>query len=275
LDPAPALRTRQPRSGEHVLRSEDIENFLEMRGKEIALVLLGGVNFLTGQWLDMPRITAAAQRQGCTVGFDLAHAVGNVPLQLHDWNIDFAVWCTYKYLNSGPGAVAGCFVHERHGRNVDLPRLAGWWGNDPATRFRMQLEPDFVAQLGAAGWQVSNPPILALVPLRAALALYEEAGMDALRTKSIRLTAYLEYLLDRLPGGRWEQITPRDQEQRGCQLSLLVRQQPRELFQRLEREGIVVDYREPNVIRVAPVPLYNSYHEVWRFTRILEALGKP
>jgi kynureninase len=274
LDPVSALLTLRPRRGEHLLRNEDIENVLEIRGKEIALVLLGGINFLTGQWLDMPRITEAAHRQGCTVGFDLAHAVGNVPLQLQDWDIDFAVWCTYKYLNGGPGAVAGCFVHERHGRRVDLPRLAGWWGNDPATRFRMQLEPNFIAQSGAGGWQVSNPPILALVPLRAALGLYEEAGMAGLRTKSVRLTAYLEYLLDRMPGGTWELITPRAPEQRGCQLSLLVRERPRELFQLLQREGVVVDFREPNVIRAAPVPLYNSYQEVWRFARILQPFSR-
>jgi kynureninase len=217
----------------------------------------------------MERITRAAGRQGCVVGFDLAHAAGNVVLRLHDWQVDFAVWCSYKYLNSGPGAVAGCFVHERHGQNVHLPRLAGWWGNDPATRFQMHQQLEFVARPGADGWQVSNPPILAMAPLRASLALFDEATMPALRAKSELLTGYLEYLLDQIPAGRFEVITPRDPRQRGCALSILVRDRPRELLEALERQGVVCDFREPNVIRVAPVPLYNTFHEVWSFGRIL------
>jgi kynureninase len=269
LDPADALLTLRPRPGEHAIRTEDIEEVLAGRGKEVALVLLSGVNFFTGQWFDLKRVAAAGKRQGCVVGFDLAHAVGNVPLQLHDWQVDFAVWCTYKYLNSGPGALAGCFVHEEHGRRTDLPRLAGWWGNDPATRFRMQLQPEFVARPGADGWQVSNPPILALVPLRASLAIYDEVGLPRLRAKSECLTGYLQYLLDQLPGGRFEVITPRDPAQRGCQLSMLVRDNPRELFLVLGEEGVIGDFREPNVIRVAPVPLYNTFHEVWTFARTL------
>ncbi len=269
LDSAQALLTIRPAAGEHTLRLEAIETLLESRGEEIALVLLSGVNFLTGQYLDVPRITAAAKRQGCVVGFDLAHAVGNVILKLHDWQVDFAVWCTYKYLNGGPGAVAGCFVHQRHGQDTNLPRLAGWWGNDPATRFRMQLQPEFVPHPGADGWQVSNPPILALAPLRASFAIFDSAGMPALRAKSECLTAYLQYLLDQLPADPLDIITPRDPAQRGCQLSLLVRSRPRELLQSLEAEGIVADFREPNVIRVAPVPLYNTFHEVWTFARIL------
>jgi kynureninase len=269
LNPTEGLLTLKPRDGEYTLRTQDVEAFLESRGPEIAVVLLNGVNFFTGQWFDVKRITAAAHRQGCVAGWDLAHAAGNVVLHLHDWQVDFAVWCSYKYLNSGPGSVAGCFVHETHGRNLALPRLAGWWGNDPATRFQMHLQPRFVPQPGAAGWQVSNPPILALAPLKASLALFDEASMAALRAKSERLTGYLQYLLDRLPAGRFELITPRDPTQRGCQLSLLVHERPRELLRALESEGVVCDFREPNVIRVAPVPLYNTFQEVWRFAQVL------
>src|SRR5262249_55309528 len=239
-------------------------------GEEIALVLLAGVNFFTGQFFSLPRITAAAQKQGCVVGIDLAHAAGNVPLRLHEWNVDFAVWCSYKYLNSGPGSVAGAFVHERHAGNRDLPRLAGWWGNDPATRFRMQLEPDFIPVASADAWQVSNPPIFAMAPLRTSLAIFDEAGgMERLREKSERLTGYLQFLLDRAPSKLFSIITPRQPNERGCQLSILVHEHPKELFQKLEKAGVKSDFREPNVIRVAPTPLYNTFHEVWRFARIL------
>jgi kynureninase len=268
LDPADALLMLKPRPGEHLIRDEDIDAILEEQGEEIALVLLSGVNFFTGQAFDMARITAAAKRRGCVVGFDLAHAAGNVLLRLHDWQVDFAVWCNYKYLNSGPGAVGGCFVHEAHGRDLDLPRLAGWWGNDPATRFRMHLEPDFVPRVGADGWQISNPPILAMVPLRASLALFDEAGMPALRARSECLTGYLQYLLDQMPAGRFEVITPRDPARRGCQLSILAHDRPRQLQRALEGE-VVCDFREPNVIRVAPVPLYNTFQEVWQFAQVL------
>jgi kynureninase len=271
LDPAAALVTVRPGDGQHALRTEDVEEVLEQRGKEFALVLLNGVNFFTGVWLDLERLTATAHRQGCVAGYDLAHAAGNVVLRLHDWQVDFAVWCSYKYLNSGPGAVAGCFVHERHGHDIHLPRLAGWWGNDPATRFRMHLEPGFVPQPGAAGWQVSNPPILSLAPLRASLALFDAAGMEALRAKSDRLTGYLEYLLDQLSPGRVEVITPRDPARRGCQLSMVIHERPRELLAALGMAGVVCDFREPNVIRVAPVPLYNTFAEVWAFARVLAA----
>jgi kynureninase len=211
-----------------------------------------------------------AQKHGCAVGIDLAHAAGNVPLRLHDWNIDFAVWCSYKYLNSGPGAVAGAFVHERHATNPDLPRLAGWWGNDPATRFRMHLEPDFIPVPSADSWQVSNPPILAMAPLRASLAIFDEAGgMTRLREKSERLTGYLQFLLDCAPSKLFSVITPRAPNEHGCQLSVLVHEHPRELFQKLEKAGVKGDFREPDVIRVAPTPLYNTFHEVWRFAKIL------
>ncbi len=270
LDPAKELIALRPRKSEHVLRTEDVEEVLEERGAETAVVLLNAVNFFTGQYLELPRLAAAARRQGCVIGLDLAHAAGNVPLALHDWGVDFAVWCGYKYLNGGPGCAAGCFVHEKHGNEATLPRLAGWWGNDPATRFHMHLQPDFVPRPGADGWQLSNPSILAMAPLRASLALFEEAGMSALRDKSERLTGYMQYLLDRLPPGRFELLTPRDPDRRGCQLSMLVRDEPRRLLQALATEGVVCDFREPNVIRVAPVPLYNTFEDVWRFVRVLE-----
>ncbi len=272
FDPEEALLLAQPREGEFTVRAEDIEALLEKRGEEIALVLFAGVNFFTGQLFDIAHLTAAAQKHGCLVGIDLAHAAGNVPLQLHDWNVDFAAWCSYKYLNSGPGAVAGAFVHERHATNPDLPRLAGWWGNDPATRFRMQLEPDFIPVLSADSWQISNPSILAMAPLRTSLAIFDEAGgMEKLRAKSERLTGYFQYLLEREPSSVFSIITPSAPNERGCQLSVLVHEHPKELFGKLEAAGVKCDFREPNVIRAAPTPLYNTFHEVWRFAQILTA----
>ncbi|CAN5605963.1 kynureninase [soil metagenome] len=269
-DPHDALLVAQPRQGEQVLRQEEIELLLEKHGDEIALVLFAGVNFFTGQLLDIAKITAAAQARGCVVGIDLAHAAGNVPLALHDWKVDFAVWCSYKYLNSGPGAVAGAFIHERHATNPALPRLAGWWGNDPATRFRMQLKPDFVPVRSADSWQLSNPPILAMAPLRPSFAIFDEAGgMPALREKSIRLTGYLEFLLEREPSRRMTIITPSARSERAAQLSILFRDGAKEIFGKLEAAGVKCDFREPNVIRVAPTPLYNTFHEVWRFAEIL------
>jgi kynureninase len=259
--------TVKPRQGEHLLREDDVEQLLAELDGTVAVMLLNGVNFFTGQLFDIPRLTATAHQHGCVMGWDLAHAAGNVELRLHDWDVDFAVWCSYKYLNSGPGAVAGCFVHERHGRNLALPRLAGWWGNDPATRFQMPQQ--FVPKPGADGWQVSNPPIVALAPLRASLELFDEATMPALRAKSEKLTGYLLELLDHFPPGRLEVITPRGPNHRGCQVSLLVHDRPRELMATLETEGIVCDFREPNVIRVAPVPLYNTFNEVWTFANVL------
>jgi kynureninase len=248
---------------------EELDETLARRGGEIAVVLINGVNFLTGRHFDIPRVVAVAHAHGCVAGFDLAHAAGNVVLKLHAWDADFAVWCSYKYLNGGPGTVGGCYVHEKHGRNLDLPRLAGWWGNDPATRFRMHLEPRFVPKAGADGWQLSNPPILALAPLRASLALFDEATMPALRAKSERLTGYLEALLDRLRHDRFEIQTPRDPNRRGCMLSIVVHDRPRKLVKELEARGIVCDFREPNVVRVAPVPLYNTFLDVWTFATAL------
>jgi kynureninase len=234
--------------------------------------LIGAVNFFTGQFFDIPAITAAAQKHGIMVGVDFAHAVGNVPLSLHEWNVDFAVWCSYKYLNAGPGAVAGAFVHERHATNTKLPRLAGWFGNDPNTRFRMHLEPEFIPVPSANGWQVSNPPIFSMAPLRASLAIFDEAGgMQRLREKSKKLTGYLEFLLERAGTNRFTVITPREPEARGCQLSILAHENPKELHQKLEAAGVKADFREPNVIRAAPTPLYNTFHDVWRFAEILGA----
>jgi len=270
FDPNESLLLARPREGEYAIRQEDIEALLEKHGDEIALVLFAGVNFFTGQLFDIAKITASAQKRGCSAGIDLAHAAGNVPLALHDWNVDFAVWCSYKYLNSGPGAVAGAFVHERHATNPALPRLAGWWGNDPATRFRMHLEPDFVPVLSADSWQLSNPPILAMAPLRTSFTVFDEAGgMDALRAKSLRLTGYLRFLLERAPSHLYAVITPPNPNEHGAQLSILVREHPKELFKKLEAAGVKTDFREPNVIRVAPAPLYNTFHEVWRFAKIL------
>ncbi|MBA3650053.1 MAG: kynureninase [Chthoniobacterales bacterium] len=270
FEPNESLILAKPREGEHALRQDDIEALLEKHGDEIALVLFAGVNFFTGQLFDVAKITATAQRRGCLVGIDLAHAAGNVPLSLHDWNVDFAVWCSYKYLNSGPGAVAGAYMHERHATNRELPRLAGWWGNDPATRFRMQLEPEFVPVPSADSWQLSNPPILAMAPVRASLALFDEAGgMETLRVKSLRLTGYLQFLLEQIGSARFTVITPSPPNEHGAQLSILIHAHPRELFQKLERAGVKTDFREPNVIRVAPTPLYNTFAEVWRFSRIL------
>lgn len=272
LDPKEALLIARPRPGEAVLRTEDLEGLLAQRGHEIALVLLPGVQYYTGQLLDMASITTAAHAAGCIAGFDLAHTVGNTDLRLHDWNVDFAVWCSYKYLNGGPGAVGGCFVHERHGMKA-RPRYAGWWGNDPSTRFQMHLNPVFVPVSGADGWQLSNPPILSMAPLRAALDLFDQVGMPALRARSQRLTGYLEFLIRRLPPGVVEIVTPEDSTARGCQLSLRA---PRasELSGVLRDRGIVTDFRPPDAIRVAPVPLYNTFQEVWRLGQTLEGIAR-
>jgi kynureninase len=263
-DPKECLLMARPRQGEATLRTEDLESLLARRGDEIALVLLGGVQYYTGQRFAMERVTAAARRAGCVVGLDLAHAIGNVELELHRWGVDFAVWCSYKYLNAGPGAVAGCFVHQRHGENPDLPRFAGWWGNDPATRFRMHLDEQFVPRAGADGWQLSNPPILAMTPLRASLALFDRAGLPVLRQKAIRLTGYLEFLVDQRGAAGLELLTPRDPAQRGCQLSYRVRGRGEPTLKAVRNRGVVADLRQPDVIRLAPVPLYTTFSDVRR-----------
>jgi kynureninase len=272
IDPKEALILARPRKGEFPIRTEDIVDLIEKNADQLAVVMFGGINFFTGQLFDIERISAAARRHGIIAGFDLAHAIGTVPLALHDWNVDFAVWCSYKYLNAGPGAVAGAFVHERHATNTKLPRLAGWFGNDPNTRFRLHLEPEFVPVPSADGWQISNPPIFSMAPLRASLVIFDEAGgMEPLRAKSARLTSYLEFLLNQNASKRFTVITPNSPNERGCQLSVLAHEHPGELHKELVAAGVKCDFREPNVIRVAPTPLYNTFHEVWRLAQILAA----
>jgi kynureninase len=272
FDPAETLVRLRPEKGTHTIETAEIAELLEREGESIALVLLPGVQYFTGQAFDIEAITRLAHSKGCVVGYDLAHAAGNLGLRLHDWNVDFAAWCTYKYLNSGPGSVGGCFVHERHGTRHDLPRLAGWWGHDKKSRFRM--EPGFRPIPGAEGWQLSNPPILSLAAIRASLDVFTEAGgMDPLREKSLRLTGYLEWLLEREVGDAVEILTPKDPAQRGCQLSIRVKSSGsgRIVFEKLEASGVTCDWREPDVIRVAPVPLYNRYEEVYSFVEILRS----
>ena len=270
FDPKEALILARPRKSEFTIRTEDILDLIERHADNLAVVMIGAVNFFTGQLFEIEKITTAAREHDIIAGFDLAHAIGNVPLSLHDSNVDFAVWCSYKYLNAGPGAIAGAFVHERHATNTRLPRLAGWFGNDPNTRFRLHLQPDFIPVASADGWQISNPPIFSMAPLRASLAIFDQVGgIGPLRTKSTRLTGYLEFLLTEIGSQKFSVITPRDPNGRGCQLSILAHQHPKELHDELVGAGVKCDFREPNVIRVAPTPLYNTFHEVWRFARIL------
>jgi kynureninase len=265
FDPATGLLELTPREGEFNLRDEDIAELVEREGKSIALILLGGVNYATGQIFDMPEITRAGHRQGCLVAFDLAHAAGNIPLQLHDWGPDFAVWCSYKYLNGGPGCVAGCFVHERHSQAWDLPRFAGWWGHDEKARF--QMGPEFHPMEGAEGWQLSNPPILGLAPLRASMEIFAEAGIERLRAKSVVLTGYMEFMLRELKLGRFSIVTTSDPTRRGAQLSLQLSGLGRQICDNLTAEGVIGDWREPDIFRVAAIPLYNSYTDVYRFVQ--------
>jgi kynureninase len=264
LNPQEHLLEIEPREGERALRTEDVIDRIDREGARLALVLLPGVQYLTGQSLDLAPLIAAARRTGAAVGLDLAHSIGNTLLQLHDWNADFAVWCSYKYLNAGPGAVGGCFVHERHARSADLPRFAGWWGHDPSTRFRMG--PDFSPIAGAQGWQVSNPPVLSTAPLLASLEIFERAGMRHLREKSIALTGFLQQLIESLLPGLVEIITPTAPDARGCQLSLRIARpaaDARRCHDLLSAAGVVGDWRDPDVLRLAPAPLYNSYHDVF------------
>jgi kynureninase len=270
LDPKDTLVLVRPRKAEFTIRTEDFIELIEKHADQLAVAIVGAVNFFSGQLFDIAQITAVAQNRGIVVGFDLAHAIGNVPLSLHQWNVDFAVWCSYKYLNAGPGAVAGAFVHERHATNKKLPRLAGWFGNDPNTRFRLHLEPEFVPVPSADGWQMSNPPIFSMAPLRASLAIFDEAGgMEPLRAKSIKLTGYLEFLIEQIGSRKFSLITPKDPNARGAQLSIQAHEHPKQLHEELMTAGVKCDFREPNVIRVAPTPLYNTFHEVWRFAQIL------
>jgi kynureninase len=275
FDPGHELIELAPRPGEELIRIEDVEQRIATEGSRLALVLWPGVQYRTGQLFDLQRIAHAAHSAGCMVGFDLAHAIGNVPLALHADDADFAVWCSYKYLNAGPGALGGAFVHERHSAACELPRLSGWWGTDPGTRFEMR--PEFVAARGAAAWALSNPPIFSAAPLLASLPLFAEAGMPALRRKSMALTAYLASLLTELAGEQLAIITPADPAQRGSQLSLRIARgagHGRELFQALSARGVVCDWREPDIIRIAPVPLYNSFEDVlrgaWQLCELLQ-----
>lgn len=267
--PASSLLELTPRAGESCMRDEDVEALIEREGDSIALILLGGVNYSTGQVFDMPAITRAGHRKKCIVGFDLAHAAGNIPLSLHEWGLDFAAWCSYKYLNGGPGCVGGCFVHERHARAWELPRFAGWWGHDEKIRF--QMGPDFRPMPGAEGWQLSNPPILALAALRASMEIFAEAGMQRLRTKSESLTGYMEILLGQVSSPGFEITTPREKDRRGAQLSIRLPQAGRKLCDRLAAEGVIGDWREPDTFRVAAIPLYNSYQDVYRFVQRFSA----
>ncbi|MBX3404799.1 MAG: kynureninase [Phycisphaeraceae bacterium] len=271
------LVARDERTG--VFATDEILGAIDRHADSAAMLLMGGVNYRTGQVFDMARITEHARSRGIIVGWDLAHAAGNIPLALHEWGVDFAAWCSYKYLNSGPGSVAGAFVHERHLGNTALPRFAGWWGNDPSTRFVMG--PDFVPVARADAWSTSNPPILSLAAVRASLALFDRATIAALRDKSVRLTGYLEQLLvsgwprsaERGEPAPLEVLTPSDPKARGCQLSIRVPGRGREMLSKLLSMGVVCDFREPDVVRAAPVPLYNSYHDAWRFAAILRDLA--
>jgi kynureninase len=273
LDPDDAIIEIAPRSGEKLLHTSDITAAIREHGKSLAMVVFGGIHYYTGQLHDIAAITHAAHEVGAVAGFDLAHAAGNVPLQLHAWQVDFAVWCSYKYLNAGPGAVGGAFVHEKHAGNTHMQRLGGWWGNDEKTRFRM--EKGFVPKPNASGWNISTAQVLNMAALKASLELFDKAGIDALRTKSIRLTAYLEYLLQQLPGLSFEIITPQDPEARGAQLSLYFRERGKDIHDKMAGSGIIVDYREPGVIRVAPAPLYCSFGDVYRFYEILKDFETP
>lgn len=265
FNPQLGLLELTPREGEFSVRDEDVEALIDREGESIALILLGGVNYANGQFFDMAGITRFGHRKGCVVAFDLAHAAGNVPLRLHDWGPDFAVWCSYKYLNGGPGCVGGCFVHERHSRAWERPRFAGWWGHDEKTRF--QMRPDFHPMIGAEGWQLSNPPIFGLAPLRASMEIFSEVGMERLRQKSIGLTGYMEFLLHQLKSEKFSVITPRDPAHRGAQLSIRLSSQGRDISDKLAENGVIGDWREPDIFRAAAVPLYNSYSDVYLFVQ--------
>ncbi|GGH34900.1 kynureninase [Mangrovimonas yunxiaonensis] len=260
----------KPRPNEELLHLEDLEAILNTQGDEIALILIGNTNYYTGQFFNMKRITSLGHKHGCMVGFDCAHGAGNVPLNLHDSGADFAVWCSYKYLNSGPGSLAGAFVHERHAHNKTLNRFTGWWSHNKQTRFNMRHEFDVLP--GAEGWQLSNPPILSLAAIRASLDIFGEVGMNALAQKSKTLTGYFEFLLKQLGEDTIRIITPENPENRGCQLSIQVKNANRALFDKLTQAGVIADWREPDVIRCAPVPLYNSYEDVYKMVNRLKEI---
>ncbi|MCB0402316.1 MAG: kynureninase [Flavobacteriales bacterium] len=274
-NPGEAIIEVAPRAGEYTIRQEDITAAIEQAGDELALVMIGGVNYFTGQVFDMKAITEAAHRVGANCGFDLAHAAGNIRLNLHDWNVDFACWCSYKYLNSGPGGVSGVFIHERHCNNTELPRFAGWWGHEKESRFLM--EKGFKPMKSAEAWQMSNAPVLTMAAHKASIDLFDEVGMDKLLKKQKELSGYLEFIIDDInekhldqSTGKWlHNITPRSWNERGCQVSIIAEGFGRPLFDVLLQEGVISDWREPNVIRMAPVPLYNSFTDIYKFGKVL------
>jgi kynureninase len=276
FDPNDAIIEVAPRKGEHTIHEEDFYKVLEEQGSEIAMVFIGGVNYYTGRCFDMENITKKGHEAGAIVGLDLAHAAGNVKLQLHDWQVDFAAWCSYKYLNSGPGSVAGIFVHEKYASDNTLKRFAGWWGHDASTRFLM--EKGFQPSKGADGWQLSNAPVLSMAVHRQSLLIFQEAGLDRITEKRKKLTGYLEYVIqlisDKTEGIDLEVITPREEHRRGAQLSLLAHGVGKKLFDKLTESGVIADWREPNVIRMAPAPLYNSFTDVFEFGTRFEAALK-
>lgn len=269
-DPKDCLIEWSPRAGETLLHIEDLESLLEKQGAEIALLLIGGVNYYTGQYLDLKKIAELGHAKGCKVGIDLAHGAGNIQPDLHASGVDFAVWCTYKYLNSGPGSLGGVFVHQRYAHDKNLKRFAGWWSQNKTTRFDMRQALDITP--GAEGWQLSNPPILPMAAIKASLDLFNEVGMEALREKSIQLTGYMEYLINELNNPDIEIITPKDPNQRGCQLSIRVKNTDKTLHNKLTEKNVITDWREPDVIRCAPVPFYNSFEDVYHMVEILKAL---
>lgn len=268
IDPKEGLLLWKPRPGEHLCRTEDFEQIIEEHGDEVALVMIGSTNYYSGQSYDLKRITEVSKTKDITVGFDLAHGAGNIQPNLHDIGADFAVWCTYKYLNSGPGSLGGCFIHEKHIADEHINRFVGWWGHNKDSRFNMRVDFDPIPT--ADGWQLSNPPILSLAGTRSSLDLFEKAGFDNIRKKSVLLTGFLEFLIDDLDMEEISILTPRSPEERGCQLSIQVKNANKSLFHQLMDKGVVADWREPDVIRIAPAPLYNSYTDVFTFVQILK-----
>jgi kynureninase len=268
LDPVDAIIEISPKEGEKILDTQHIIDTIEQNASSISMVMLGGMNYYTGQFFELEKIAATSHKIGAICGFDLAHVVGNIPLQLHQWNIDFAVWCSYKYLNAGPGAVGGIYIHEKWASDIETPRLGGWWGNDEKTRFKM--EKGFHAKPNASGWNISTTPVFNMIGLKASLEIFDQVGIETIRHKSIRLTAYLEYLLKQLPKLSFEIITPSAFDERGAQLSLYFKENGRAIHDKMMESGIIVDYREPGVIRVAPAPLYCSFQDVHQFYSILK-----
>ena len=270
FDPDEALIEWKPRAGDVLLQLEDLEAILDAQGDEIALLLIGGVNYYTGQYLDIKKIADLGHAKDCIVGIDLAHGAGNIQPNLHDSSVDFAAWCTYKYLNSGPGSLSGLFVHEKHAHRKDLPRFAGWWNHNKETRFDMRQPFDVMS--GAEGWQLSNPPILSMAAIRASLDMFEKVGMDVLLEKSKKLTGFFEYLVNQIVSDSIKIITPSNPNQRGCQLSVQVANADKNLHKKLTENNIITDWREPDVIRCAPVPMYTSFEDVYRMVNVLESL---